>query len=44
MAHTMEFLLNIIKVSVYLNHWTSVSNYIKKTEHIDNVDVSFRSI
>ncbi|XP_063693381.1 COP9 signalosome complex subunit 1-like [Bolinopsis microptera] len=38
-AHTMEFLLNIIKVSVYLNHWTSVSNYIKKTDHIDNTDV-----
>lgn len=36
--HTLEFLLNIIKVSVYLNHWTSVSNYIKKTDHIDNAD------
>ena len=37
--YVMEFLLNIIKVSVYLNHWNSVSNYIKKTEHIDNTDV-----
>lgn len=33
--HTFDFCMNIIKVSVYLNHWTSVSNYIKKADAVE---------